>query len=283
MVLCWQNPLGIFSTSSALNPAHERSGAAALRQWPCWCLRNSEAAVLRFVLLSSCLGCVQRRLPMTRASLEGWLGAAGSSGSQSLQNQPLLVMNSLWIAAACRSWLVWLLLTFVGPYPWYRWVGGSVNTVVASHLLIVRAKSISILRKYEGLKVNPAFGESNSYQCGPRTHLRCVPQISGMLKWKSLCLKIIMQEKTWIPKLGACRLLDSQRRYFWNCQSWLFILSSRSESILHCFSVLLLLFLLVSWFWLESKSSVFLNKLAFVMSNHHIYCLRTQQYKAFED
>lgn len=30
---------------------------------------------------------------MTRASLEGWLGAAGSSGSQSLQNQPLL-MNS---------------------------------------------------------------------------------------------------------------------------------------------------------------------------------------------
>lgn len=215
-----------------------------------------------------------------------WLGHLWRVGWVLLEVQGAKVCKTslcLWIAAACRSWLVWLLLTFVGPYPWHRWVGGSVNTVVASHLLIVRAKSISILRKYEGLKVNPAFGESNSYQCGPCTHLRCVPQISGMLKWKSLCLKIIMQEKTWIPKLGACRLLDSQRRYFWNCQSWLFILSSRSESILHCFSVLLLLFLLVSWFWLESKSSVFLNKLAFVMSNHHIYCLRTQQYKAFED
>lgn len=147
--------------------------------------------MLRFVLLSSCLGCVQRRLPMTRASLEGWLGAAGSSGSQSLQNQPLL-MNSYSLQE-----LIGVAATDVcGPLPPAQVSGGSVNTVVASHLLIVRAKSISILRKYEGLKVNPAFGESNSYQCGPRTHLRCVPQISGMLKWKSLCLKIIMQEKT---------------------------------------------------------------------------------------
>lgn len=255
--------------------------------WEVWCSSSEAVAMLVSEELWGCsatvcapvlLGCVQRRLPMTRASLEGWLGAAGSSGSQSLQNQPLLT-NSCSLQE-----LIGVAATDVcGPLPPAQVSGGSVNTVVASHLLIVRAKSISILRKYEGLKVNPAFGESNSYQCGPCTHLRCVPQISGMLKWKSLCLKIIMQEKTWIPKLGACRLLDSQRRYFWNCQSWLFILSSRSESILHCFSVLLLLFLLVSWFWLESKSSVFLNKLAFVMSNHHIYCLRTQQYKAFED
>lgn len=72
---------------------------------------------------------------------------------------------------------MWLLLMFVGPYLWHMLVGESVNTVVASHLLIVRAKSITILRKYEGLKVSPAFGESNSYQHGPRTHLRCTSDI----------------------------------------------------------------------------------------------------------
>lgn len=155
-------------------------------QWPCWSeqLWGSSAYSLCFCPSS---GMCPEKTP-DDWSIWGGLAACcrKRGGPKAVNNRLCLPLSGqqLWLARALWCGCCWSSQALT---PWHTWLGRSLNTVVTSCRFTVRAKGISALRECEGLKVNPKFGKSNSYQHGPCTHLGCVPQISGMLKWKCVC------------------------------------------------------------------------------------------------